>query len=345
MYQTLSAKNPMRFSAVFLTVLTAWLLLLRPGQLALDGPYSRIELAGALVSIYALFFVFKNSYGILFSIFAIIIFIISDRQINESHAMAAWYGNQVFLLAALTLNLIAWPQVERRPFKRFNWLLLSIANIILSAMIWIAAGYTAEYFPDPAHGGLTTSNQRIRMCSFVLLTLGGALAARLSHKKTTAAWLWLIVGLVAPAAGYGLASLFTSVQPEYAVNGTRWDACFDDLSAWISRPDRMSRCEGWCWTTSSLVLPLMLIGLWRTIARGFRQRKRGELPVAWLITLAAAMLLASLLPVSSESLRPVGLLWLGIVLSVLAVADLLLLLYEQLALPAPQTGPSDVPRV
>jgi len=90
---------------------------------------------------------------------------------------------------------------------------------------------------------------------------------------------------------------------------------------------------------------LMLIGLWRTIGRGFRQRKRGELPVAWLISLTTAILLVTLLPVSSATFHPVGLLWLGIVLSVFGVADLLLLLFEQLALPAPQTGPSDVPRV
>jgi len=127
--------------------------------------------------------------------------------------------------------------------------------------------------------------------------------------------------------------------------GRHWDRCFQRFDRMGIRSGRAYSMRGLVLDNPILVLPLMLIGLWRTIGRGLRQRKRGELPVAWLITLAAAMLLASLLPVSSETLHPVGLLWLGIVLSVFAVADLLLLLFEQLALPVPQTGPSNVPRV
>jgi hypothetical protein len=94
-----------------------------------------------------------------------------------------------------------------------------------------------------------------------------------------------------------------------------------------------------------MLLPLMAVGLWRALGRGFRQRRREQIPMAWLLLLAAFPLPIALLPASSESLRPLGLFWLGIALSVFAVADLALVIYERLALEAPKTGPSDVPHV
>jgi hypothetical protein len=104
------------------------------------------------------------------------------------------------------------------------------------------------------------------------------------------------------------------------------------------------------------VLALSALGAWRTIARG-RSQLRDGMPSAWVVSLAAAVAFVSLLvrphydPAASPaglptlSDGPITLVALSLGLSVFLVVDLFQALINRLALPAPPTGPSDVPRV
>ena len=334
------AKLPARFSALFLGGVTAWLLILYPAQLAPGEPYASLLLFGTLAGIFTLYLTSWKNHIIPYSIVACILFIISDRRTSESPMEAAWQLNQVFFFGAVGLHLIAWSELDKRLFSGIFWLLMAFGAVALTALMWIEAEQTGRYLAAHPNEGWTTSNQRIRICSFVMLMLGGLMAARLAKTNRQAAWLWLAIGVFAPIVGFGVARLYAPVEIDQVLAGAQLNRSFADLVAWMGQADVIDSCADWCWTTPGIVLPLMFIGLWRTVARGYRQKKKGMMPYAWIISVAAYLLLAAVLPATSEGYRPIGLIWLGVALSVFAVADLGMLLFEQVALPVPDSKPA-----
>ena len=316
------------------------LLLLRPGQLASEEPHATLVLFGTLAGLYTLYLASWKTHIIPFSMVACTIFILSDRHINESEMEAVWQLNQVFFLAVVGLHLIAWSQLDKRSFSGTFWLLIAFGAVSLTALMWIEAEQTGRYLAAHPSEGWMTANQRIRICSFVMLMVGGLMAARLAKMKTRAVWLWLAISLLAPVAGFGVARLDAPVEVDHVLAGAKWDRLLPDLIDWLGQAEVIESSDEWCWTTPGLVLPLMCIGLWRTVGRGYRQKKKGMMPYAWIISVAAYLLLATVLPATSEGYHPIGLIWLGIALSVFAVADLGLLLLEQVALPVPDSKPA-----
>src|SRR5262249_6890734 len=101
---------------------------------------------------------------------------------------------------------------------------------------------------------------------------------------------------------------------------------------------------GWCWASTWVAVPLVLLGIYRTIARGRRHARRGEAPLAWLVTVAAvgAILALSNRPSNAGSLALVAV---GVMLSVFGVADAVQAVIERFQLEPPAPGPSNVPRV
>ncbi|MCE9533556.1 MAG: hypothetical protein K8T89_20895 [Planctomycetes bacterium] len=333
------------FSAIGLAGFTVWLLLVRPGQLAPHRPYADLALFSTLVGAYSLYILSWKTHGILFSIIGMMIFTLSDRQPTDSRDEAGWILDQIFFLALFGVQLLIWSELNKHPVAGKFWLLAAVGMAALSALIWIDAEQASRVLNKPENRAWAILDQRMRICSFVLLALGGFLGWLLAPRRQSIALLAPVFGLAAPVAGFLIASLYAPVKFEHLTHGGAWNRLGSDLSTWWSQADSLKMCAGWCWTSTSVVISLMLIGFWRTVARGFKQRRKGESPIAWLLSLATILLLGALLPASSESLHPLGLLWLGIALSVFAVADLLLLFFEQLALPTPATGPSNVPRV
>ena len=345
MDEPVNSRFPSRFSWLLLGGLTAWLLILRPGQLAPSRPYSDVFLIVNLAGLYVLYLVSWKSHGLIYSIASILIFLLSDRPSIDFSEVAIWQLNQICFLICLGLHLIVWSELNTARKSAPFWVIVSVSLFASTALLWIEAEYSWRRFAAHPNEGWSVANQRIRICTWIVLIGGGILAVCCRARRNPGAWIWLAACLVAPAAGLGIAHLYLAAQPEHLLAGGNWDRLVMDFVRWFERPDLNGAIEGWCWTTPSVVLPLMLIGLWRTVARGFRQRRRGMMPVAWLVFLSAVLLAIALVPVSSETLRPLGLCWLGIALSVFAVADLALMIYERMALEAPPTGPSDVPHV
>jgi hypothetical protein len=330
---------------LLLGVITAGLLVIWPGQLAAAHPNAELMKFITLTCVYTLFLVVWKTHGVVFSVGAILIFLLSDRQSPESRSELFWQLEQVVMLACLGIHLIAWSAIQKPTFSRPFWVIATAAMIGCCTLVWIEARQASVYLASNPNEGWMVADQRIRDSTFILVALGGLLPLVAARKKA-AAWFWLAVCLVAPVTGFGLARLyFEDVRPEHVLDGAQWGRLLVDLNRWAAQPDLGRILEGWCWATPWLVVVLMAIGFWRAVARGFRQRRKGDMPLAWLIALATPLLLAALLPASSESLHPIGLMWLGIALSVFAIADLALLLYEQLALPVPEIGPAKVPRV
>jgi hypothetical protein len=287
-----------------------------------------------------------KTHGIVFGIVAATIFLISDKQRPDYPAEAVWSFEQMLMFACVGFHVIAWSYLDRRPLAAPLWAILSTSIVGISTLAWIEARLMATRIAVQGADGWVTADQRIRMCLFIFLVFGGLFGLLATRFRAAAAWVWALMCLAAPIAGYGAARLFyDDVRPDMAIGRGHWERIFTDLGQWFTQPNFMRAVEGWCWTEPWVVLPLMVIGLWRALARGFRQRRKSETPIAWLVLVAALPMFVALLPVSTDSLHPIGLLWLGVALSVFAVADLSLLVYEQLALPVPEAGPSKVPHV
>ena len=100
----------------------------------------------------------------------------------------------------------------------------------------------------------------------------------------------------------------------------------------------------WAWTLPWIVLPLMMIGVWRTISRGRKEWKNVQPPLAWLLSAASVGVFVAIgaRPVASGSLALAAV---GALLSVFGIADLIQALVERIELKPPTPGISDVPRV
>jgi hypothetical protein len=286
-----------------------------------------------------------KTHGFAYSIVAISILLTCDTPSADSSEAATWQFLQIGFLTCLGLQLLVWSEVDKKTKSSSFWIIACVSLVALMAMFWIEAELSRQHLLAQPNEGWGIANQRIRISAFVMSILGGLLIVWFGARRHASAWIWGIACLIAPAAGFALAHLYVPANLESVIEGGRWDRLLIDFSNWFSQPDRGSALAGWCWLTPSVLLPLMAVGLWRTLGRGFRQRGKGQLPIAWLLLLAALLLLIALLPASSDRVRPFGLFWLGIVLSVFAVADLALLVYERLSLEAPAQGPSDVPHV
>lgn len=258
---------------------------------------------------------------------------------------AVWQFLQIAFLACLGMHLIVWSELDKSAKSPVFWVLAFSGLTAIMALIWIEAEFTRQALLAQPGDGWATADQRIRISTIVYSLLGGLLAVCFAGRRNASAWLWGLLSLLAPVAGYLFAQLFVPVSSSVLLADGQWERLPDDIARWYSRSDLWAAIAGWSWLSPPILLVLMAIGLWRAFGRGVRQRRKEHMPTAWLFLLAALLLLIVVAPASSDRLQPLGLFALGIALSVFAVADLALVVFERIALQAPKVGPSDVPRV
>lgn len=151
----------------------------------------------------------------------------------------------------------------------------------------------------------------------------------------------LAAALGPPAAGLVAFRLAQGDWPR-TPDGADWPALVGEWRAAAQNGDW--RAGAWCWAAPWLSVPLLAVGTWRAVARGRKQLKAGEGPLAWLVAVAGLGCLAALgtRPAAAGSLALGAV---GVLLSVFGVADLVLALVERIELRPPDPGPSNVPRV
>jgi hypothetical protein len=150
----------------------------------------------------------------------------------------------------------------------------------------------------------------------------------------------IAVAVLIPAAGVAAAQPDRDAWLRLA-NGGEWAFLTDEWRGALANGHWAS--GAWCWTTPWVAGPLLLVGLWRTVARGRKSFWTGRPPLAWLITAAAVgtVLAVGARPIASGSLALAAV---GAVLSVFGVADPVLALIERIELKPPEPGQSAAPR-
>ncbi len=326
-------------SYLFLGCLTVWLFGFShlPAHFSNDRWYATGTI---LLAIYLGFWAEWTVHGILPAMVVALLFLWSAMP-GESYNTSPdviFYLSMVMKLSAVGLLLIIWSQFDRLMERPFYLALVCISVWILCGMLWVFAS-------EVQRGG--------QMATMVFMTIVGMLAVRFAapmRKNRPECKPWtrpmitaMLVLALAPLGGFGLANLWIRVHLDTIVYGGNW---LDDSRCLRTHFSTFGESIWWSLIPPSLVMSCLLgLGFWRTLGRGHRQWKQMRMPTAWLISLWVLISLSGGFPVTCNEERIVHLSLLGILLLVFLVSDLLLLFYEQLALPVPPTGPSDVPHV
>ena len=335
-----SASKPFAgcFSILFMVAVTGWLLILHKGQLASEQTAATLALLSTLTCVHVAYLTLWKNHSLGLAVVVSIIVLVFDRQPLESSSDGNFCLSQAILLALYSCLLIIGSTVDQLHFTRYLWVIALVGLSSLTALIFIEAEMTSRLVARDAVS--SSIHQRMRQCSFVLLIVAAVGGLVFAKGRSKAVWFGAIVCLLAPILGYALARLYVPAHVDHLLDGARWDLWYDDLRKWSAAGNHLAAIEPCCWTTPWIVVALWIAGFWRTISRGVRQRRRGALPVAWLLSLAATLLVAVVLPSTTPESKPLGLACLAIILPVFGLADLGLLLGEQLALPTPAPGPS-----
>lgn len=235
------------------------------------------------------------------------------------------------LLATLGLGIAAASRQGRT--GGLPWALLAIAAAAAAGFGW----YRLDAWPtdDP----VTRDRLRHITLGLAVLMVPVGLAAR------SVPWgdrLKLVsVAIGPPLIGLLAARLIRGDRPRL-LDGGDWPGVGSEWQAALQNGTWQEAVRSWA--SEWLILPLLLIGLWRTLARGRKSVKTGRPPLAWLVTAAGLGVLVAVgarpMATGSLSVLAVGSVW-----CVFGVADLVLALVERIELRPPEPGPSTIPRV
>lgn len=315
-----------RLAPLLLIGMLVWLAILRPGNLA--GPDGSVRfLASTLTAVAAVGYVAWRFHGLIPAVAAVTLLRFADAA--EPPAIVRTWDAMV--LATLAVGIGVGSRQGRAGWG--PWLVL--AAVAAGAALF---GWFGWQLPSPADPVARVRLQQVTIGLIAATVVAGLLAGG-------AGWCdrarLIAVAVVIPATGVVGFRLHHGDWPDLLAGG-KWGSLFAEWQAAVR--DGSWDSGAWSWTTPWVAGPLVLVGLWRTVARGIKGWHRGRPPLAWLITVTAvgALLAVGARPAAADSLVLAAF---GAMLSVFGVADLMLALIERIRLESPEPGPVAVPRV
>jgi len=323
----------------FWLILVVVLLLFQPGQWDHQGNYSKVVLASWIAAI-SIVFVFEckvQAFG--WAILSVAAFLSGSLPIANTPTEAAWLLDETLLLASLGFLIVAWRELGRERFDGQFWSLLLIAISALEASLWLEAEQTRR-LREPLDGESTIALARLRQFTVAFLVIGSFVGIALGRNARNRIAL-LVVTLLGPGIGFGIAYLRASVQGPMMLEGADWLS----LPGELFRQPYAIRDGSWAWMSPTLLLIGMGFGIVRLITRGRKMRADGEIPVTWLLAMFALGTLVVLIPASHPDFAPLPLVVLGVWLPFFALADMMIGIAEAMTRKPPPPGPSNIQRV
>lgn len=306
-----------RLAPLLLAGVLTGLLIFRPGNL--EGvPINSFRAISTLVAISCVAYVSWRFHGLIAAALSIVVLRFADHP-ESPYAATVERGGDATLLVTLAICISALSR-QGRP-GRLPWLLLGIASAAVAALGW---------FDTFAPVQDDIARDRIRQVTMALVALTTVVAflgpgTWLDRLKLFA----VVIG--GPAAGIAAARLIHGEWPRL-LEGGDWPAVASEWRTSIA--DGTWAASSWCWTNVWLAGTLVLIGLWRTIARGRHEWLQGQPPLAWLIAVASVgafvALNGRLLATGSLALAGIG-----AILTVFCIADLIQAMVERIELKPP----------
>jgi hypothetical protein len=345
-----SVETPSRHSAlatVVLVALAVWLFIAHPALRGQADHYSLLASLALLAALCVLYVAEWLIHGLPPALVAAAVFLVAPRFAIDGAFTSLVLLNELIFIAILGLVLLIWSELGQSRFAPLFWILAGLGAVVALTALAAEARHTGQLLAANPTAEAGAPMQRICQASAVFLIIGVLLGVwrayrgRLGGRGTRAAALGL--AMLAPAAAFGVASGVFSVTLDDVLDGPHWDSFPREVWGWLRQPALLEGVGDRLWGPWWLVASLAALGLWRLVARGYRQRHKGEMPLAWPLALGLLTALPLFGPLASSGAALLTLRFFSSLLPVFGVADLLYLLGEELALGVPAATPA-VPR-
>jgi hypothetical protein len=317
-----------RIAPLLLVGVLVGLAIVHPGNLA--GDPAAYRLLTGLTAVAAVGYVAWRFHGLIPAAAAIFLLRLADPG-SPTDAAFLERGSDAVLLATLALGIGAGSRQGRAGWPAWAFLAVLAAGISIF-------GWFGWQLPPPADSAARCRLLHVTIALVVLTVTVGLMTRRASWRDRARL---IAVAVLIPVAGV------VAARPDRddwlrLANCGGWGFLSDEWRGALASGHWAA--GAWCWTSLWVAGPLLLVGLWRTLARGRNSRRTGRPPLAWLIAAASVgtILAVGARPLASGSLALAAV---GVILSVFGIADLVLALIERIELKPPDPGPSGVPRV
>jgi hypothetical protein len=334
-------------ATVVLVGLAAWLFIAHPALRGQADHYSLLASLALLAAVCVLYVTEWLIHGLLPALVAGAVFLAAPRIEVDDTFTSLVLLNELIFIATLGLVFLIWSELGQTRFALLFWILAALGALVTLTVLAAGARHAGQLLAANSTAEAAVPLQRICQASAMFLIIGVLLGVwrayrgRLGGRGTRATALGL--AMLAPAAAFGVASGVFSVTLDDVLNGPHWDSFPREVWGWLRQPALLEGVGDRLWGPWWLVASSGALGLWRLVARGYRQRQKGEMPLAWPLALGLLTALPLFGPLASSGAALLALRFFSVFLPVFGVADLLYLLGEELALGVPAATPA-VPR-
>ncbi len=317
-----------RLAPILLVAALTGLVVVRPGNLAGDEALG-YRLFTTLTSVIAVCYIAWRFHGLLAAATVLLFFRMSEPA-SPVPAVFSERASDALFLATLLIGLAAGTR-QGRPGK-WQWLLIGV---------WAGVASFAWYRVSELHSDDLVAHERIWQIMLLIAVLSAVIGLLTRHATWADRGRLILATIGPPAIGATCLRLIHGQWPP-VFQGGDWSTVYSEWNNAIRNGDWANGV--WAWTMPGVVAALLLIGVWRTVARGLKEWQVGRPPLAWLLTIASIGVFAALggRPLGSGSLALAAM---GALLSVFGIADLILALVERIELRPPDPGPAIVPKV
>jgi hypothetical protein len=332
---------------VVLVALAAWLFIAHPAVRGQADHYSLLASLALLAAVCVLYVAEWLIHGLLPALVAGAVFLGAPRFEVDDTFTSLVLLNELIFIATLGLVLLIWSELGQTRFALLFWILAALGALVALTALAAEARHTGQLLAGNSLAEAGAPLQRVCQASAVFLIIGvligvwRAYRGRIGSRATRAAALG--IALLVPAAAFGVASGVFSITLDDVLTGARWRAFPREVWQWLGQSRLLESVEARLWGPWWLVASSGALGLWRLVARGYRQRQKGEMPLAWPLALGLLTALPLFGPLASSGAALLTLRFFSVLLPVFGAADLLYLLGEELALGVPAATPA-VPR-
>lgn len=323
-HSPVSTKN--RSTAIILGMLLVWLLILRPQIVtaSVSSPsLSNLLQLSLFPSVFFLAWWLRHQ-GL--AICSFLLFSLSYPYLSQPGTSVYMLKSAMgFLLITFVQIALCW-EIGLPRFRTRFWGVLAVLQAIAFALLLPELGEASNLLSDPLLLRSLVCAELYSICGGLYCLLFVLRLRRRNRDQIGSARSWFAAFAIAVLIPAGvLGYMFSNLEFGDIQNACRWDDFFQD----IRRTSDSMTWDVYC------LLCLLVLGAWRILARGDRQRKQLQMPVGWIFLIGVWFMVV----LFSGQAREVLLILIALIIPY-GILDIGQLFIEQISLPTPIVHPA-----